>query len=98
MARYLMFWEIDANRMPTDPKERGKAWNGFLHLVRRDLEKGILKDFGATPAEGRGYVIAEGNETEISVLAQQYVPQVRFKTFPVMTVAQTDVMLRALNQ
>ena len=97
MARYLLFWEIDAHRMPTDPKERGKAWSALMHTVRRDLEKGILKDWGATPGEGRGYSIVEGSETEISLMTQQYVPQVRFKTFPVMTVAQTDAMLRALN-
>lgn len=96
MPRYLLFWEMDNTRTPTDPKERGSQWQKLLGTTKEDLEKGLMKDWGATPGESRGYCIAEGSEAEISLMTQKYIPYVRFKTYPVMDVHQTESILREM--
>jgi len=97
MTMYLMSWQLDPARMPVDPRERATGWSGLIAMVKKDLEKGVLKDWGSIVGEGKGYIIAEGTETEISLMTQQYSPYVLFKTHPIMSVSQTEDMLKALG-
>jgi len=96
MGTYLMLWQLDSARVPVDPKERGAAWSAMMEMVKKDLEKGILKDWGAFVGEGRGFGIMEGTETEISINLQRYSPYVHFETHPIMSVSQVGEMLKAL--
>ena len=97
MARYLLMWQLDPARVPVDPKERGAGWAGLMSMVKKDMEKGITKDWGAFVGEGRGYCVVEGTETEISGLVQQYSPIVHFETHPVMSMSQVDEIIKSLS-
>ena len=97
MARYLYLWEIDHTRIPVDPKERGNTWSLLLDVVRKDMEKGITKDWGAFVGETNGYFVLEGNEVEIGLTIQQYVPYVSFKGFPIATLDEVDKVVMALS-
>ena len=46
MARYLILWEIDPARVPTDAKERGTAWLVMVEMMKADMKKGVTKDWG----------------------------------------------------
>jgi len=97
MGKYLVLWEVDQTKIPIDPKERGAAWSMLMALVRQDLEKGTVKDWGAFVGEHRGYDIAEGSELEIMRMMQQYVPFVSFQVHPIATVDQVDEMVKDLS-
>jgi hypothetical protein len=96
MGKYLVLWEMDESRIPVDPKARGTAWKGLMELVKKGLETGPAKDWGAFVGENKGYVIHEGAELEVAATLQQYVPFARFKVYPVMTVAQIDQLVESL--
>jgi hypothetical protein len=97
MGKYLLIWRLDPARVPTDPKERGAGWSGLMGMVKKDIEKGVSKDWGAFIGEGGGYAIAEGSELEVSLMTQQYTPYVHFETHPIMSVSQVDDMIKALG-
>ena len=97
MGKYLLLWDLDPARVPVDPKERAAGWAGLMALVKKDLEKGVFKDWGAFIAEGSGYAIAEGSEVEVSLAAQQYNPYARFETHPIMSASQVEDMMKALG-
>ena len=97
MGKYLLLWQLDPARVPVDPKQRATGWSALMAMVKKDLEKGISKDWGAFVGEGRGYAIAEGSETEVSMMTQQYNPYVHFETHPIMSVSQVGDMLKALG-
>lgn len=97
MGKYLMFWEVDHSKIPIDPKERGEGWKLLMSMVRRDFEKGLTKDWGAFVGETKGYSIAEGTESEILNLTQQYVPFCIFKVHPIATENQINEMIKALT-
>ncbi len=44
MAKHLLIWNLDASRVPVDPKERGAGWEMLMAMVKQDMEKGIVKD------------------------------------------------------
>ena len=65
-------------------------------MVKKDLEEGILKDWGSFVAEGKGFGIMEGDETAIAINLQRYSPYVSFETHSFMSAGQVEEMLKAL--
>jgi hypothetical protein len=96
MGKYLLIWRLDPTRVPVDPEERARQWAGLLAMVNKDLEKGLTKDWGIFPGEGNGYMIAQGGETEISIMLQQYYPFVHFETHPIMSVSQAEEVIKGM--
>jgi hypothetical protein len=97
MGRYLLLWELDPSRVPVDPQERGSAWAVMTAMVKQDLKKGILKDWGSFVGQEEGYAVIEGTEVEVASSIQKYVPYVYFQTHPVATVNQIDEVIKALS-
>jgi hypothetical protein len=97
MGMYLALWEVEESKIPLDPKERGEGWALLMSLVRQDIEKGLVKSWGAFVAEAKGYCVWEGGEVEVMVAAQQYVPYVKFKVHPVATENQVNEEIKALR-
>ena len=93
MARYLLLWEMNKNLVPIDPKERSTGWGTLLALVKKDLSKGLMKDWGAFPGENRGYLVAEGSQLDVLKMTQQYTPYVNFKVHPVSAVGEIEALL-----
>jgi len=97
MSKYILFWEMDNTKIPEDPKARATAWNQLLGAVKKDLETGITKDWGAFIGENAGYSIVDGDELDIAMLMQQYIPYATFTTHPYLTASETEEMLRKLS-
>lgn len=97
MGIYLSLWEVDQSKIPIDPKERGEGWALLMSLVRQDIEKGLIKSWGAFVGEAKGYCVWEGGEVEVMVAVQQYVPYVKFKVHPVATEKQVNEEIKALR-
>ena len=97
MGKYLALWEVDQTKIPIDPKERGDGWGLLMAMVRQDIEKGVLKDFGSFVGENNGYGILEGTEVEVMKSIAQYVPFVIYKIHPIASEDQVNEMIRALS-
>lgn len=96
MAKYLVLWELDNSRLPVDPKERATGWKALMDSVKKDIEDGVSKDWGLFVGENRGYAIFEGNEVEVSIRLQHYVPFVIFKAHAIAGVSKVDKVHKAL--
>ena len=96
MGKYMVLWEIDQTKIPVDPKERKDSWSLFMAVVRQDIEKGIVKDWGNFIGETRGYSINEGSEVEVMNALQQFVPYATFTVHPIATEDQVNEMIKAL--
>jgi len=96
MAKYLLLWEIDTAKIPVSPKERGAGWKAQIEMIKQDMKKGLLKDWGAFVGELRGYAINEGSELEVLNATQQYSPFVHFKVHPIASISQIEEMLKTL--
>jgi len=98
MSKYLMTWKLDTAKVPVDRKERGGGFDLLMAMVKQDLEKGLMKDWGAFVGEINGYCIAEGSEVDIGNMIHQYVPFVFFKTYPIATSGQVEEIIKTLSQ
>jgi hypothetical protein len=97
MGKYLVLWEVDQTKIPIDPKERGGGWSMLMAMVGQDIEKGIVKDWGAFSGESNGYSIYDATKIELMKSLQQYVPFCIFKVHPISTVSEVNEMISALS-
>ena len=97
MGRYLVLWEVEQTKIPEDPQERGGGWGVLMAMVRQDIEKGLVKEWGVFVGETRGFNVIEGTEVEVMNLVQQYVPFVTFKVHPVASESQANEMIKTLS-
>ena len=97
MGKYMALWEIDQSKIPIDPKERGEGWIMLMAVVRQDIEKGVLKDWGCFLAESNGYAVWEGSEIDVMKTIQQYVPFCIFEVHAIATEDRVNEMLSALT-
>ena len=97
MGKYMALWEVVQSTIPIDPKERGEGWGMLMAMVRQDLEKGIVKDWGAFLAESNGYAVYEGSEIDVMKTIQQYVPFCTFKVYPIATEDRVNEMLYSMT-
>lgn len=96
MAKYLMLWTLDKAHIPVDPAERGGGWQLLMEMVKKDMQKGVIKDWGVFPSEGGGYSIMEGSNVEIMQSTEQYVPFVDFKPMPIATAEEALELINSL--
>ena len=86
MAKYFMNCEVDPNRAPVDPKERGAAWLMLAEMVKRSMEEGKTSDWGVFVGGDEGYAIGEGNAVDLCTELQQYHPYINFMVHQVLSI------------
>ena len=97
MARYLLLWKVDTSRMAESPQERAGAFSMLLAMVREDMAKGAVKDWGSYVGEMRGYAVVEGTEVEIGGFIQRYVPYVSFKSHHAASISQVEEVTKNMS-
>ena len=97
MGRYLSLWEIDPTRVPVSPQERAAGWGALTNMVKEDMKKGIIKDWGSFVGELNGYAVAEGSEVEIGKMNAQYAPFVRFKVYAIASLLDVEQVMKSLS-
>jgi hypothetical protein len=98
MGKYLLLWELDRTKIPADPKERGVEFNMLMRVIKQDIKKGILKDWGIFVGESHGYSVVQGTEVEVIKAIQRYTPFVYFAVHPIASVNQAGEVIKALNK
>ena len=98
MGKYLVLWEVDQTKIPISPQERGAGWAALMDMVKEELKKGALKDWGAFVGETSGYAVTERTEVELANELNKYIPWVIFKVHQVMSVEQVDEVIKALTK
>jgi hypothetical protein len=97
MGKFLAIWEVDTTRVPDKPEDRYKNWIMMLNMVKKDMESGV-KDWGMFAGRLAGYSITEGSEQEIALRLTKYVPYIKFKVYPVISVDQVLENITTLSK
>jgi hypothetical protein len=98
MGKYLILWKVDLNKMPISREERAAALGPMVDLVEQGMKEGRIKDWGTFVGEMSGYSIAEGNEIEVSLSNQQWVPFCDFEVHPVASISDTKKVIGELSK
>jgi hypothetical protein len=80
MAKFMVLWEVDTNRIPEDAKVRKARSLAAQESVMGKLKEGVLKEWGLFAGEMSGYIIVEGSAVDLQTLTSLWVPMVKFTT------------------
>lgn len=97
MGKFLVLWEVDTTKVSDKPEDRYENWIMMLNMVKKDIESG-LEDWGMFAGRLSGYSIREGTEQEIALETTKYVPYIKFKAYPVISVDQVLENMTTLSK
>ncbi len=98
MEKYLLLWEFDQTKIPVGPKERRVGFNMLMKVIKQDIKKGILKDWGVFVGENHGYSVVQGTEKEVIKTSQRYTPFIYSAAHPIASVTHAREMIKVLNK
>ena len=99
--KFLVLWEVNTASLPDDPKEHPAIYANLLNMVKESLKSGIIKDWGGFAGEAglRGYWIVEvKTEEDLYIETTKYIPYVKFRAYPIVSVDQQIERVKALSQ
>lgn len=94
MTKFLILWKDDMSRIPEDTEEQMALYANLVNLVKEDLKSGML-DWGEFVGGHAGYAVAEGTEQEVALALTKYMPYLKFKANPVISIEQVEEILKA---
>ena len=98
MPKYLVTWEVDPTRVPTDAKERGAMWSMMTDMVKQDMKEGREEDWGCFVGETSGYSVSERSEIDLAKDLQRFYPFVTFKVHQVMSVDEVAELAKSMME
>ena len=96
MAKYLILWESDMSRIPTDPNQRGELIGKQMEMTKKALEEGQITDWGIFAGAGAGYAIGEGETADMFSGAMQFSPYVKFKAMTVLSIDEVAEVMKSM--
>ena len=96
MARFHVSWRINTASWPTDP-QKSMELNEMLWSVLDDLmKKGLVKEYGIFPDGESGFLIAEGEVTDVYTGANMFIPYTSSEVHEIITLEKQKEIVRAL--
>ena len=92
----LITWEMDRSKAPTDPKERMKLTMTHCEMVKKGIDSGRTKMWGINPGGNHGFSISDADEKEIFAMIAQYIPHVKFKIEPMLSIDEVIATLKSM--
>jgi len=92
----LITWEMDRSHAPADPAERLKLTMVHCELVKKGMDSGKTKMWGMNPGANHGFSITDGDEKEIFAMIAQYIPHVKFKVEPMLSIDEVIATLKGM--
>lgn len=96
MAKYLILWETEWSKWPTDPKEQAALMGKQMELTKQGLDEGRVTDWGIYAGAGAGYAITEGTAVDALRGATQYMPYVKFQVHPVLSINEVAELMKSM--
>lgn len=97
MGKYLILWKLNPQFIPVDPAERAAGWDLLIALVKQDMEKGLIKEWGAFVGEPNGFDIVEGSEEEVQLMMTKFVPYVDFEVHPLISLEKVEAVIKGMT-
>ena len=97
MAKYLIMWESDMSRTPTDPNEQAALMGKQMELTKRAMDEGQITDWGLFAGGGAGYAIGEGNAADALRGIMQFQPYIKFKVQPVLSYDEVMEVMKSMT-
>ena len=91
-------WPVIAGGFTADPEEAQKGRISMLEGIKKDIDSGVIKMWGASPVGGHGFMVFEGDEKELFALLQKTAPRLKSKVEPMIAIDEMISTLKGMQQ
>ena len=97
MARYLALWHLNPFvQFPTDPSKLLELNEKMWAVMDDQIKKGMVKEFGVFQDGTSGYLIAEGNATDVFTASNMFMPYIIGESHEIIPYEKQKEIIRAL--
>ncbi len=86
MSKYLVIWESNSSQMAANPEEAAKIMAGAGEWVQQNIDKGMIKSWGAYLTVTKGYSVWECNPVDLYKEIQKFTPYFTCEIHEVLSV------------
>ena len=98
----LILWEVNwtvvTSEFQGDQEGAAKFRISALETIKEDVDSGVLKMWGVSPAGGRGYMVFEGDEKKLFALLQRNAPRFKCKVEPMISIDEILATVKGMQQ
>ena len=94
--KYVVLWETDYSKLPSDPKESGAILMKLLEMTKQWLKSKPGSEWGLFIGEGKGYSLAEGDPNEVMKNTFMFSPYVKFKVYQAASIDEWEETLKSM--
>ena len=91
-------WTVMTSEFQGDPEGVAKNRISTLERIKEEVDSGVIKMWGVSPAGGRGFMIFEGDEKELFALLQKTAPRLKSKVEPMIAIDEMISTLKGMQQ
>ena len=95
MGKTLLQWKMKMQNVPLDPAERNKLYIQMAGMIKQDLEKGVLTDWGMYMDGSGGYGVSELSPKDIYSIVLKWATYCSFDAKPVLN---TDEVIESAKK
>jgi len=97
MSRYLILWRMNPLApWPTDPSKTLELNEKMWAAMDDSMKKGLTKDYGVFPDGTSGYLIGEGEATNVFMGANTFMPYILCEVHEIIPYEKQKEIVRAL--
>ncbi len=96
MARFHVSWRINTATWPKESKVNRELNETFWTVIDDLIKKGLVKDYGIFPDGDSGYLIGEGETTNIYSAVNMFIPYVSCEVHEIISFEKQKEIQRAL--
>jgi hypothetical protein len=93
--KYIMLWEMDMSKFPTDPAENAKLNAKLIEMTKYWVKTHPDGEWGKFLGENKGYSIV-GSQEDIMQASMMFSPYVEFKVYQAVTIEEIEVAFKAM--
>ena len=90
MSRYLLLWEAEVDRYPSDPNEIAEINAKLREMTKRGIDDGQVKSWGSSVDGISGYSIVEGTGRELYAGMRRFYPYITFQVQEILTLEELE--------
>ncbi len=98
MPRYLVLWEMDRSRIPSDQNERMMLMKNLSDMTKKWLKENPGSQWGMSFDSGRGFALHPSTETwqGLSKHLLMFGPYIKGEYFQVVTIEEAEEVLSSM--
>jgi hypothetical protein len=96
MAKYLVLWQWDDSKMPTEANERTAAFQKIMETTKQYFKEHPGEEWGNFPGEHKGYWIGATKWQDIARVSEMFTPYFKVEVNQAISLTEFEEFYKSM--